>query len=73
LLIRWKPENEVSDLRQYVYNSFKAHNKDIGLGVEHKITNTEFTLRFMQQKELENSPPPSKGLLQNIITNDMKK
>ena len=57
LLVLWSVDiaNEVgNDLRQVVFEAFKAHNKDIGVGVERKITNTEFTLRFLEQKEKEN-------------------
>lgn len=53
-LLKWSPHlkgNE--DIRQAVFRTFKAHNKDIGVGVDRKLTHTEFILRFFQIKRTE--------------------
>lgn len=61
LMVRWfRNIAKTTDLRQSVFEAFKAHNKDIGPGVESKITNTEFTLRFLKQKTAESKLPSRK-------------
>lgn len=52
-LLSWGPKvEEIADPRQFVFNSFKEYNKDIGPGVERKITNTELMLRFFKKHAL---------------------
>lgn len=52
-LIRWLYNTvlQITDLRQYVYEAFKEHNKDIGVGVYDKMVNTELTLRFIKMNK----------------------
>jgi hypothetical protein len=49
LLFEWASDLEVNgDVRQRVFEAFISHNKNIEIGVERKITNTEFTIRFLK-------------------------
>ena len=56
LLLSWSVGN-AADIRQAVFEAFKAHNKDMGPGVERKLTNTELILRFLRGKEAEATQP----------------
>ena len=40
-----------SDLREYVYSSFVAHNKDVVPAVQPKIDNTEAFVRKIERSE----------------------
>lgn len=55
-VIDWTDALEESDkinLRQYLFNSFSMHNKDINQSVIRKITNTENVLRTIMAKKDE--------------------
>jgi hypothetical protein len=46
-----------SDLREYVYSSFVAHNKDVAPAVQPKIDNTEALVRKIV-RNVEPKPGP---------------
>lgn len=52
-IVTWGHYMIKDDIRQVVYEGYKMHNKDIGIGVARKIENTEYILRTIKMNTKE--------------------